>query len=117
MLLPRCSALCKLVLVDFTCITEEGWEAFAECSRTLQVLKLVDVPYASDEQMAKVLEKACKLEKLVLRNLVALRGECLKSANFSLLRDLRQVAFFSGPLFARTSLILLLRPQTLLMLL
>jgi hypothetical protein len=87
-LLPRCTALTKLTLVDFTTITEIGWRGLAECASTLRELKLVDVPYATDAQMELVFEKVQKLEKLVLRNLVAVRGECLRRAAFSSLREL-----------------------------
>ena len=87
-LLPRCTALAQLSLMDFTTITESGWRGLAECASTLRELKLVDVPYATDAQMELVFEKAQKLEKLVLRNLVAVRGECLRRATFSSLREL-----------------------------
>ncbi len=88
-LLPRCTALTKLVLVDFTTVTERGWHALAECSKTLRVLKLEETPFVTDEQMALVLANATKLEKLALRNLVGVRGECLQRSNFAVLRDLR----------------------------
>jgi hypothetical protein len=59
-----------------------------DCASTLSELQLIDVPYVTDVQMELVLEKAEGLEKLVLRNLVALRGECLRRARFSSLREL-----------------------------
>ncbi len=94
-LLPRCTALTKLALTDFTTITEPGWQALAACMGSVRVLKLIDVPYVTDAQMALVLQRALRLEKLEMRNLVAVQGECLRVANLSSMRALRQGAVFS----------------------
>jgi hypothetical protein len=90
--LPRCTALAHLSLHDCTGVSARGWAALAECVSSVRVLKLVDAPLVTDEEMGTILSRAPKLEKLVLSNLAGVRGVCLRQSHLARLRQLRLTA-------------------------